>query len=148
MGMQYPSEKMSNGERELWFQIVAMKLPRPIYQHKFHSVRKWRVDFAYVDLRIAIEIEGMGRSDTDKKTGVQTMRKRCTACGQVPPSAHRSMKGYEDDIEKYNELRIDGWTHLQFTPAMVKSGVALQVLERCLKLRSAAPRSTQTCRPQ
>lgn len=135
MAINYPSEKMSAGERLLWFQIVVSKMPRPIYQHKFHSVRKWRVDFAYVDLRIAIEIEGMGRSDVNSKTGAQTMRKRCAACGQVPPSAHRTVKGYEEDVLKYNELRMDGWTHLQFTSAMVKDGRALATLERCLVKR-------------
>lgn len=132
MAIEYPSEKMSDGERAFWYQILVLALPRPIFQHRFHATRKWRVDFAYMDRRIAIEIEGVGRIRSDKATGVKYHEKCCPTCGQKPPSAHRTVQGYENDVEKYNELRIGGWLHLQFTTPMVNDGRAIAVLERVL----------------
>lgn len=32
--------------------------PELVQEHKFHPTRKWRFDFALVDLRLAIEIDG------------------------------------------------------------------------------------------
>lgn len=128
----YPSEHMSDPERLLWFQICVSKLARPIYGHRFDRKRRWKVDFAYVDMKIAIEVEGIGRSRRDKKTKIETKLKRCPTCGQEPLSDHRTVDGFERNIEKYNELRMQGWLHLQFTPAMVKRGEALKAIERAL----------------
>jgi len=40
--------------------------------------------------------------------------------------------GFEADCEKYNEASLLGWTVLRFTPAMIQSGAAADVLKRAL----------------
>jgi very-short-patch-repair endonuclease len=42
---------------EAWCRLFP-SLPRPTMQHKFHKTRLWRFDFAWVDQRLAVEIQG------------------------------------------------------------------------------------------
>jgi very-short-patch-repair endonuclease len=53
-------------------------------QHQFHSIRKWRFDFAFVNELLAIEIQGFG-------------------------PGHNSYKGMATDYEKHNEAIRFGW---------------------------------------
>jgi len=55
-----------------------------IQQHKFHETRQWRFDFAFVDLKIAIEIQGIG-------------------------PGHNSIPAMKNDYEKGNEALRYGW---------------------------------------
>lgn len=47
-------------------------IPRPVREHRFHSIKKWRFDFSWPDRMIAVEIDGGtqlirgGRHNTDK----------------------------------------------------------------------------------
>lgn len=54
-----------------------------IQEYQFHPTRKWRLDFAIPELKIAIEIEGRGR--------------------------HQTIKGVRNDLEKYNTAVEMGW---------------------------------------
>lgn len=69
-------------------------------EYRFHATRKWRFDFAWPDIKLAVEIEG----------GVYTQGR------------HTRGKGYEGDLEKYNEAAIDGWTVLRFSTNQIKRG--------------------------
>lgn len=71
---------------------------------KAAGLKDWRLDFAWPDLRIAIEIEG----------GVYTRGR------------HVRGKGYVNDIEKYNALTLDGWRLLRFASSHISSGYALE----------------------
>jgi very-short-patch-repair endonuclease len=82
-----------------------------VSEYRFHEERKWRVDFAFERARLAIEIEGGGWVN----------------------GRHNRGAGMEKDIEKYNALTLAGWRLLRFSGAMVKSGLALQTIERALK---------------
>lgn len=64
-----------------------------IKEYKFHSKRKWRFDYALIDLKIAIEVEG----------------------GNFIQGRHNRGKGYEKDCEKYREAVILGWKLLRYT---------------------------------
>lgn len=33
-------------------------IPEPVYEHRFHSVRKWRFDLAWIDEKVAFEVQG------------------------------------------------------------------------------------------
>jgi hypothetical protein len=33
-------------------------IPEPVFEYKFHHVRKWRFDVAWVEKKLAIEIQG------------------------------------------------------------------------------------------
>ena len=64
-----------------------------VEEHKFHPSRRWRFDFAFVDEKIAVEIEGIGGAK----------------------SRHTSIKGYTGDCDKYNQAVVHGWQVLRFT---------------------------------
>lgn len=79
---------------------------------RFRSDRKWRFDFAWVEKKIAVEIQGgiwIGKS-----------------------GSHTSKKGINNDCEKRNEAVIDGWKVLHFTADQVYSGYALNVIKRLI----------------
>ena len=33
-------------------------LPKPVFEHRFHPVRRWRFDVAFLDSKVALEIQG------------------------------------------------------------------------------------------
>lgn len=66
----------------------------PVKEYQFHPLRKWRFDYCFPELRIAIEIDG----------GVWT------------GGRHTSPKGYYNDMEKFNEAAALGYVVLKFTP--------------------------------
>ena len=83
------------------FKIKARKmgLPDPEAEYKFHPVRKWRFDFAWLSVKIAVEIEG-GNFSSGK-------------------SRHTTGKGYENDCEKYNAAGCLGWIVFRLTGDMI-----------------------------
>lgn len=100
----------SGYERNLVFQIKAMKLPAPECQYRFHPTRRWTFDLAWPERLLYAEVEG----------------------GIWIRGRHTRGKGYEKDAEKYNEAALAGWRGLRFTTGHVTSGYALSVLERAL----------------
>lgn len=79
---------------------------------RFHAERRWRLDIAFNAKRVAIEVEGFGVAGTAGR--------------------HTRIGGYYADLEKYNELALAGWRLLRVTSKHVKSGQALQWIERAL----------------
>ncbi len=65
--------------------------------------RRWRVDFAFPEKKLAIEIEG----------------------GVWSGGRHVRGTGYSADLEKHNALAILGWRLLRFSTAMVENGTAI-----------------------
>jgi hypothetical protein len=80
---------------------------QPEREYKFHPTRKWRFDFAWPNQMIAVEVEGRGR--------------------------HQSFGGFEADAEKYNSAALLGWRVFRYTPAMVKSGSAINEIMEALR---------------
>jgi len=103
---------MSELEKTMHFQIRCMKhLPLPEREYKFHPKRKWRFDFAWPDQLLALEVEG------------GTMRGK---------SRHTTGVGFHNDCEKYNTATVSGWRILRVDSMQVKSGQALEWLEKAL----------------
>jgi very-short-patch-repair endonuclease len=75
----------------------AFKLPPPDREHKFHQSRKWRIDYAYPEIKLAIEIEG----------------------GAFTRGRHTRPLGFLADMEKYNALTEAGWMLLRYQPNKV-----------------------------
>lgn len=73
---------------------------RPEQELKFHPTRKWRFDFAWLDVKLAVELQG----------GLYHPRGR-----------HSRGKGQEGDYEKLNEAQRLGWVVLQFGSAHLSS---------------------------
>jgi len=84
---------------------------RYVSEYRFDPVRRWRLDFAFPERFLAVEIEGGGWIG----------------------GRHNRGGGMEADCEKYNALALAGWRLLRFTGKTVKSGEALQVIQQALK---------------
>lgn len=84
-----------------------------VAEYKFHPVRKWRFDYACVQFKIAIEIEG----------------------GVWKRGRHTRALGFIGDMEKYNEAVILGWSLLRFTPQQMNKSESYETIRRLIKER-------------
>lgn len=110
MSKKQPSEL----EETLALQLRAARVSPPKREFAFHPTRKWRFDFAWPDIKLAVECEG----------GIWTN------------GAHTRGAHFEGDAEKYNQALLLGWRVLRFTGRVIKSGQALQVIEAAISLGS------------
>lgn len=76
------------------------------------GLKDWRFDFAFPDLRIAIEVEGGG--------WVQ--------------GRHTRGKGFHDDLVKYQAAMRLGWSVYRCDSMLVKNGEALKTIKILLAL--------------
>ena len=77
--------------------IALAGVPMPVAEHRFDKVRKWRVDFAWIDRKLAIEINGGGGR-----------------------GRHNTVMGATKDAEKTNAAILQGWRVLAFTVISIK----------------------------
>jgi very-short-patch-repair endonuclease len=90
-----------------WLNFLRSKgIPRPESEFKFHPKRKWRIDYAWPDVKLAVEIEG----------------------GVWSKGRHIRGSGFIGDIEKYNALTMAGWSLLRFIPEQLGNGEAISIL--------------------
>jgi very-short-patch-repair endonuclease len=94
-------------------QLSFAKLPIPSAEFRFHPDRKWKFDYAWEGIKVAVEIEGLTRP--------------------WEKSRHTTNTGYEKDCEKYNAGVLLGWRILRFTYDQVYSGYALKTIEEFFK---------------
>ena len=87
--------------------LRAYKIPEPIREYKFHADRKWRLDYCWIEYKLACEIEG----------GLW--------CG----GRHNRPASMIKDMEKYNALTELGWKLLRYTPQTLD----YEQIKRCLK---------------
>lgn len=78
----------------LWNAMAPESLPKPVAQHRFHATRRHRLDWAWPDYRVGVEIHG----------GV--FLKKATG--------HRSISGVSRDLLKGNLAVASGWRVLCF----------------------------------
>ena len=90
--------------------FMEMGLPEPVTEHKFHPVRKWRMDFAWPEHKVALEVEG----------GVHT------------GGRHTRGKGFEADMTKYNTAASMGWYVLRCQPKDVCMDYIVEFVKECL----------------
>jgi very-short-patch-repair endonuclease len=110
--------RRSKGEDALALLIRAHGLPEPVPEYVFAPPRRWRFDFAWPPLRVAVEVEG----------------------GAWVGGRHTRGKGFEADAEKYNTAALLGWIVLRFTSrqatlGMAKGQVVTELIRRALDLR-------------
>lgn len=94
-------------------------LPEPVAEFPFAGLagnRRWRIDLAWPDARLAVEIDG----------------------GTFIGGRHVRGLGAEADREKRNELVLAGWRVLVFTGKMIDDGRALEAITISLE-EFAAP---------
>ena len=102
---------MSQLEQDLALFINVVGLPEPEHEYRFHPVRKWRFDFAWPEQKVAAEVEG----------------------GVWVNGRHNRGAGFIKDCEKYNAAAEEGWRVFRYPSPMIKSGEAVNQLERVLK---------------
>ncbi len=100
-------------EQELAFQLTAAKLPEPIREATIVPDRRFRFDFAWLDKRLVVEVDG----------------------GTWSGGRHVTGAGYARDCEKHNLAVAAGWRVLRFTGEMVRDGRALRAIEEVLSER-------------
>lgn len=113
-----------NAHEELFaLHVRASKLPAPQREHRFHPERAWRLDFAWPDLMLAVEIEG----------GVHG--RPCKTCGDVKAGGrHTRGDGFAEDCRKYAEAMLLGWKVLRVTTEMVSRGEAIALTQRMMEV--------------
>jgi hypothetical protein len=90
-------------------------IPMPTKEHRFHPERLWRLDFAWVAPKVAIEVQG----------GIWLKGR----------TGHSTGKGLANDYEKHNAVVQLGWLLLYFTPEQMLRGEFMAGLVDLLEQR-------------
>lgn len=106
-------QPLSAGEEEFATHCQCYQLV-PEREFCFAMPRRWRADFAFLEERILIEIEG----------------------GTWTAGRHTRGSGFSSDCEKYNAAAILGYRVLRFTTEMVHSGRAIDLTIACIQGRA------------
>lgn len=85
-------------------------LPEPVQEHRFHPTRRWRFDYAWPHIKVALEIEG----------------------GAWTNGRHNRATGFLADMEKYNAATVLGWQLLRVTPSKLYTPYMLELLRQVL----------------
>ena len=88
----------------------AHGLPEPVAEYQFHATRRWRLDWAWVDAKLALEIQG----------------------GLFSGGRHVRGAALLGEHEKLNAAAAAGWRVLFVTPQQVEDGSAFAVIRRGL----------------
>jgi len=75
---------------QLWANEHTLEL---VPEHRFDKERKWRFDWAFPAVKLAVEYEGIHSAK----------------------SRHTTQKGYAGDVEKYNAATAAGWRVIRST---------------------------------
>lgn len=106
---------MSQIENLLATHLKNDRQPEPEREYKFSAFGKWRFDFAWPELMLAVEVDG----------------------GTWAGGRHSRGKGYERDCRKMNIGQLEGWMILRFTSDQVRSGHARGLIAAAIKARGA-----------
>jgi hypothetical protein len=90
---------------------IAYGLPPAVAEYRFHTVRRWRFDYAWPEKMVAVEKEG----------------------GIWVRGAHTRGVHFLSDCEKYNTATKMGWRVYRFVPAQFRSGEAQNFMKEVLK---------------
>jgi very-short-patch-repair endonuclease len=107
-------------KKSYWEEVLAIELKNAgfdfVREHHFAPNRKYRFDFALLEPKIAVEIEG----------------------GIWIEGRHTRPEGFIADCEKYNHAVLLGWRVLRFTSDMVNNGQVIPMLKQLLGEESDA----------
>lgn len=87
-------------------------LPEPVAEYQFHPKRKWRVDyyFEHEGRKVALEVEG----------------------GIYQYGRHNRAAGFIKDMEKYNELSVQGIYLLRVLPKNLLKMKTIELISKIL----------------
>jgi len=101
----------NKGEEAFLFWCKALKLPIPVRNFRFHTTRKFEIDWAWPALKIGVEIQG----------------------GIWVGGAHARPMNIARDMTKHNLLLDAGWRVWHYTPKEVMDGVAIEHIDKILR---------------
>jgi very-short-patch-repair endonuclease len=93
-------------------------LPEPVPEFRFAPPRRWRIDWAWPDQRVGLEVDG----------------------GVWVGGRHTRGAGWLQDTEKLNAAAALGWRMLRCTPQQLASGAILEALTEALGVRPTEER--------
>jgi len=99
-------------ERHLARALEAAGIGGWVRELRFAPPRMWRIDFAWPDAMLAVEIQG----------------------GIYRGGGHTSAKGMRADIEKSRALMFGGWRLLLFHGDEIRSGLATEIIRQALEV--------------
>ncbi len=133
-------------------QLAVYGFPAPIPEYRFHTVRKWRLDYAW-----PLPIPSIADLSPEKKIGdhedrdADNLQPAQDSCDNplgyrlagvaleiegVSQSygRHQRIAGLSEDAAKYNVALLHGWLVFRATQQQIASGLALIWLEQALKM--------------
>lgn len=103
------------------FDLRRFNLPKFERQWPFaHEIgRKFRADFANLEFKVIVEIEGL-------------VVQRLPSGELVVRGRHATVNGFRDDCERAAIAAMLGWTLLRFEQSQVRDGIAIEYTQRVL----------------
>lgn len=102
---------MSKLEDLFAMQLRAVELPTPKREYRFDKKRRFRIDFAWPSLKIAVEVDG----------------------GTWTNGCHVRGAGFHNNAVKRNMLAVRGWRTASGDSQMVHSGELLRITEELVR---------------
>lgn len=93
-----------------------------VAEYRFCKSRQFRMDFAWPEHRVYLEING----------GLFGRGKKCPLCGRRAVAGHSSIERLLKDMEKINLASAMGWRPVFCTPQQFSSGEAAKLVERAI----------------
>lgn len=103
--------KDKTSQHLIFFSLLdSVNIRRPIPEYVFHPTRKWRFDYAFLEEKVALEIEG----------------------GIYIGGRHSRGAGMQGDFEKYNEASLLGWRIIKCVPKDLCKTNTIQMLRKLI----------------
>lgn len=104
-------QEKERSNRWLFVQLCTRNdLPEPTSEYVFAKPRRWRFDFAWIQHRVALEVEG----------------------GAWSKGAHGRGVHFLSDIDKYNTATLLGWRLLRCVPGRLRTEDTIIMLRAAL----------------
>lgn len=97
-------------EKMFLLQIMDENISIPLHEYRFHTTRRWRFDYAWINQKVAVEIEG----------------------GVWLQGRHNRPTGFIRDCEKYNAAQEMGWRVFRYTRETLEDWSAIKQIKRVL----------------
>ncbi len=132
---------VKKSEKTRWVEHFDLQLRDrglvPSKEHRFHPERMWRFDYAFIDRKIAIEIDGgsFGRVVICHQCK-QPVKRFLKSGGTMlirEGSGHNTGPALNRDHEKFNEAARMGWFVYHFTPERIKDHTAINFVVSLMK---------------
>jgi hypothetical protein len=123
--------------------MLAHRLPTPEQEYQFAKAtigRLWAFDYAWPDVKVALEVEGGGfgryivvERGHERRRGKSIPLKPNTAIRVG--GRHNTGEGMQEDARKYNRAAILGWLVVRVTTTMIRDGEAMEFLLAAMQSR-------------